>query len=97
MNRALSDYRVLDLTHVQSDPTCTQLLGFFGADVIKMEPPTGDITRGQLRDRPDVDSLYFAMINCNKRRVTVSKAAVVNVVTDWRASAQTMRFTEYST
>ena len=66
--KALSGVRILDLTHVQSGPTCTQLLAWFGADVIKVERPgVGDITRGQLQDKPKVDSLYFTMLNHNKR------------------------------
>jgi formyl-CoA transferase len=70
--RALDGVRILDFTHVQSGPTCTQLLAWFGADVIKVERPgTGDITRGQLRDIPDVDSLYFTMLNHNKRSITI--------------------------
>ena len=65
--------RVLDMSHVQSGPTSTQLLAWFGADVIKVERPgTGDITRGQLRDIPDVDSLYFTMLNHNKRSLTLN-------------------------
>jgi formyl-CoA transferase len=49
------------------------MLGFLGADVIKVEPPgRGDITRGQLRDIPNVDSLYFTMLNCNKRSITLN-------------------------
>ena len=64
--------RILDFTHVQSGPTCTQLLAWLGADVIKVERAgEGDITRGQLRDIPDVDSLYFTMLNHNKRSITV--------------------------
>jgi len=64
---------VLDMTHVQSGPSATQLLGWLGADVIKVEMPgRGDITRAQLRDLPDVDSLYFTMLNCNKRSVTLN-------------------------
>ena len=70
--KALSGVRVLDFTHVQSGPTCTQLLAWFGADVIKVERPgEGDATRGQLRDIPDVDSLYFTMLNHNKRSITL--------------------------
>lgn len=73
MGSALDGVRVLDMTHVQSGPSCTQMLAWLGADVIKVEPPgKGDITRGQLRDLPDVDSLYFTMLNCNKRSVTLN-------------------------
>jgi formyl-CoA transferase len=72
MGKALAGVRILDFTHVQSGPTCTQLLGFFGADVIKVEKAgTGDITREQLRDIPNVDSLYFTMLNHNKRSITL--------------------------
>lgn len=71
--KALEGVRILDFTHVQSGPTCTQLLAWFGADVIKVERPgVGDITRGQLRDIPDVDSLYFTMLNHNKRSITLN-------------------------
>ncbi len=73
MTKALQGVRILDMTHVQSGPTCTQLLAWFGADVIKVERPgVGDATRGQLRDIPDVDSLYFTMLNHNKRSVTLN-------------------------
>ena len=72
MTKALEGVRILDFTHVQSEPTCTQLLAWFGADVIKVERPgVGDITRGQLRDVPNVDSLYFTMLNHNKRSITL--------------------------
>jgi formyl-CoA transferase len=60
------------MTHVQSGPSCTQILAWLGADVVKLEAPTGDITRQQLRDIPDVDSLYFTMLNCNKRSITLN-------------------------
>jgi formyl-CoA transferase len=61
------------MTHVQSGPSCTQILAWLGADVIKVEMPgKGDITRGQLRDLPKVDSLYFTMLNCNKRSITLN-------------------------
>lgn len=69
---ALDGVRILDFTHVQSGPTCTQLLAWFGADVIKVERPgVGDITRGQLVDVKGADSLYFTMLNHNKRSITI--------------------------
>jgi formyl-CoA transferase len=72
MTKALDGVRILDFTHVQSGPTCTQLLAWFGADVIKVERAgEGDATRGQLRDIPGVDSLYFTMLNHNKRSITL--------------------------
>ena len=72
MAKALGGIRILDFTHVQSGPTCTQLLAWLGADVIKVERPgSGDITRGQLRDIPDADSLYFTMLNHNKRSIAL--------------------------
>ncbi|HYG88059.1 MAG TPA: CoA transferase, partial [Azospirillum sp.] len=72
MSKALEGVRILDFTHVQSGPTCTQLLAWFGADVIKVERPgEGDVTRTQLRDIPDADSLYFTMLNHNKRSITL--------------------------
>src|SRR3954449_4311186 len=72
MGKALDGVRILDFTHVQSGPTCTQLLAWLGADVIKVERAgEGDVTRGQLRDIPGVDSLYFTMLNANKRSITV--------------------------
>jgi formyl-CoA transferase len=70
--RALDGVRILDFTHVQSGPTCTQLLGYMGADCIKIERPgVGDVTRGQLRDVKGADSLYFTMLNGNKRSITI--------------------------
>jgi formyl-CoA transferase len=72
MDKALTGIRILDMTHVQAGPTASQLMAWLGADVIKFEPPTGDVTRGQLRDVPDADSLYFTMLNCNKRSITVN-------------------------
>jgi formyl-CoA transferase len=70
--KALEGIKILDFTHVQSGPTCTQLLAWLGADVIKVERPgIGDITRAQLVDIPDVDSLYFTMLNSNKRSITL--------------------------
>ena len=71
--KALEGIKILDMTHVQSGPTCTQILAWFGADVLKVERSgVGDATRGQLRDIPDVDSLYFTMLNHNKRSLTLN-------------------------
>jgi formyl-CoA transferase len=70
--KALTGVQILDFTHVQSGPTCTQLLAWLGADVIKVERPgVGDITRGQLVDVKGADSLYFTMLNHNKRSITI--------------------------
>jgi len=71
-DKALSGIRILDMTHVQAGPTSSQLMGFLGADVIKLESPLGDATRKQLVDIPGADSLYFTMLNCNKRSITVN-------------------------
>jgi formyl-CoA transferase len=72
MSKPLEGIRIIDFTHVQAGPACTQLLGFYGADVIKVERPgSGDVTRSQLRDIPGVDALYFTMLNGNKRSLTL--------------------------
>ncbi|MEO0329704.1 MAG: formyl-CoA transferase [Pseudomonadota bacterium] len=71
--KALEGIKILDFTHVQSGPTCTQLLAWFGADVIKVERPgVGDATRKQLVDVPGADSLYFTMLNHNKRSIELN-------------------------
>ncbi len=72
MTKALDGIKIIDFTHVQAGPACTQLLAWFGADVIKVERPgSGDVTRAQLRDIPDADALYFTMLNSNKRSLTL--------------------------
>lgn len=73
MTKALEGVQILDMTHVQSGPSATQILAWFGADVVKVEMPgKGDATRSQLRDIEDVDSLYFTMLNGNKRSITLN-------------------------
>jgi formyl-CoA transferase len=73
MSKALEGVRILDMGHVQAAPTATQLLAWMGADVIKVEMPgRGDITRGQLQDVKGADSLYFTMLNSNKRSITIN-------------------------
>ena len=72
MTKALDGIKIIDFTHVQAGPACTQMLAWFGADVIKVERPgSGDVTRSQLRDIPDVDALYFTQLNGNKRSLTL--------------------------
>ncbi|MDX2287692.1 MAG: formyl-CoA transferase [Hyphomicrobiaceae bacterium] len=72
MSKALEGIKIIDFTHVQAGPACTQLLAWFGADVIKVERPgSGDVTRNQLRDIPEADALYFTMLNSNKRSITL--------------------------
>jgi formyl-CoA transferase len=72
MTKALDGIQIIDFTHVQAGPACTQLLAWYGADVIKVERPgSGDITRNQLRDIPGVDALYFTQLNSNKRSLTL--------------------------
>jgi formyl-CoA transferase len=71
-NKPLNGIKIIDFTHVQAGPACTQLLAWFGADVIKVERPgAGDVTRSQLRDIPNVDALYFTMLNSNKRSLSL--------------------------
>ena len=73
MEQSLSDLKVLDLTHVQAGPSCAQMLGFLGADVIKVEDTRGgDSTRTDLAHRPDSDSVYFLIFNNNKRAMTLN-------------------------
>jgi formyl-CoA transferase len=73
MSQALSGIRVIDMTHNQAGPACTQMLGFLGADVIKLEEPTGgDVARTNMRDKEDSDSLFFLVLNANKRSLTLN-------------------------
>ncbi len=72
MDQSLSGLKVLDLTHVQAGPSCAQMLGFLGADVIKVEDTRGgDSTRTDLAHREDSDSVYFLIFNNNKRAITL--------------------------
>ncbi|NEU12646.1 formyl-CoA transferase [Methylobacterium sp. BTF04] len=72
MSKPLEGIKIIDFTHVQAGPACTQLLAWFGADVIKVERPgSGDVTRSQLRHVEGADALYFTMLNSNKRSLTL--------------------------
>src|SRR5437667_7546002 len=73
MTQALSGIRIIDMTHNQAGPACTQILGFLGADVIKLEEPKGgDIARVNMRDQKNSDSLFFLILNANKRSLTLN-------------------------
>ncbi len=73
MSRALEGIRIIDMTHNQAGPACAQILGFLGADVIKLEEPKGgDVARTNLRDKANSDSLFFLFFNANKRSLTLN-------------------------
>src|SRR5580698_2052863 len=73
MSQALSGIRVIDMTHNQAGPACAQILGFLGAEVIKLEEPKGgDVARTNMRDRADSDSLFFLVLNANKQSLTLN-------------------------
>ena len=73
MTLPLEGIKVIDFTQVQAGPACTQLLAWFGADVLKVERVDGgDITRRQLRDIPNADALYFTQLNSNKKSLALN-------------------------
>src|ERR1035438_4531974 len=73
MSLPLEGITIIDFTQVQAGPACTQLLAWFGADVLKVERVDGgDITRRQLRDIPNVDALYFTQLNSNKKSLALN-------------------------
>src|SRR3954467_6913718 len=73
MDQALSGVRILDMTHNQAGPACTQILGFLGADGVKLEEPKGGESAGtNLRDQKNSDSLFFLILNANKRSLTLN-------------------------
>jgi formyl-CoA transferase len=66
---ALSGLRVVDLTQYEAGTSCTQALAWLGADVVKIEPPTGESGRFASSNDGKVDSYYFILMNANKRSV----------------------------
>jgi len=69
MAKALDGIRVIDMTHDQAGPSCTQMLAWLGAEVIKIEMADGrgDRARWLRRDDPELDSYFFLLLNSNKR------------------------------
>ena len=76
MNTApLQGIKVVDFTNVQSGPSCTQMLAWLGADVVKIERPgSGDATRNELQFDPKEPSYYFLQLNSDKKSLTVRKS-----------------------
>jgi len=72
MGKALEGIRVLDLSQCEAGPSCGETLAWLGADVIKIEPPSGEQSRRGLSERPDMDSVFFCLLNCNKRAITLN-------------------------
>jgi crotonobetainyl-CoA:carnitine CoA-transferase CaiB-like acyl-CoA transferase len=66
----LAGTRVLDLTRALSGPFCTALLGDLGADVVKVEPPAGELCR-KFGPYQGSESLYFVAVNRNKRSIAI--------------------------
>jgi formyl-CoA transferase len=73
MSQALAGIRIIDMTHDQAGPSCTQMLAWLGAEVIKIEQPSkGDRARSMQTNDPQLDSYFFLLLNTNKQSITLN-------------------------